>query len=326
MTFSESIKQKFKNIIFKNAGYKLLSFLIAVVLWLYITEEKNYEVSVNIPIIYTGISDNLILTGGVPDATSVKMLGNRTAIYSFLNRKPAFTVDLAGTEPGSILFRLNPEELHPPPFLKITKVNPYELNLLVEKVVSKVVKITPLVIGIPAKGYRVSHTIVNPHSVSVWGAESNINRLQELLTTPVDISGKSQEFEEEVGVDSGKFNIKRIEPEKEIVRVAIVERFVEKIFDDVPVNSNLGARVNISPENVSVRLVGPETIIEKLEKKDIRAYIKLKEASLSKDKANKDSVFRKKVNIEVLQDEEGAEKMKITIIDVKPSYVRVIEK
>lgn len=74
------------------------------------------------------------------------------------------------------------------------RVEPRELELLIESLMVKTLEVFPSVIGFPGKGYELIQNYITPSSVEVYGSKSKIENLNEIFTEEIDVSSKTEDF------------------------------------------------------------------------------------------------------------------------------------
>ena len=66
------------NPFFKNFGKKTIAVVIAILLWIVANLQFDIEKTFNIPVKYTNLNPDLIITNNPPDEISYKIKGPRT--------------------------------------------------------------------------------------------------------------------------------------------------------------------------------------------------------------------------------------------------------
>jgi len=74
--------------------------------------------------------------------------------------------------------------------------------------VTRNISVTPYIIGDLAPGFEIRKIVVDPSSVSVSGAKTEIARLSILRTDPVDISGLNSTISQNVRLDANGKNVR----------------------------------------------------------------------------------------------------------------------
>jgi YbbR domain-containing protein len=165
-----------------NLTLKIISVIIAIILWLYAVSELNPEVTKNISDIPVTVMNEDALNGlqltlaeKPADSITIRIRGlvndirkvNTANLKAVLDLK---TVDWTGTRQ----VELNIEGLLPRE-VKLDKIP--EISLTVDKVISKTVPVTVDRTGSGAKGYFVHPESVEPQTIGIYGAQSLVDSI-----------------------------------------------------------------------------------------------------------------------------------------------------
>ncbi len=116
------------------------------------------------------------------------------------------------------MIRLTPDQVPLPSGLQVEEVQPSRVEVLLDRVVIKWIKVVPQFQGQPEKGYVLDRVRVSPPSVRVKGARSVLARLQALSTYPIDLSHRKESFEVRVPLEIPE-GVMHISPDKVQVQV-----------------------------------------------------------------------------------------------------------
>ena len=128
-----------------NFGIKILSLLTAFLLWFHVITEKGYEKTIQIPISYVNLPENLLLTKQPPKLAKVKVRGKGKELLRF-GQNIKVELDLGETELGWRRIDLKKEDVVVPCESKIEVVSeliPRSFIMRVEREVKKKVKVVP---------------------------------------------------------------------------------------------------------------------------------------------------------------------------------------
>ena len=179
----------------KNLGTLILSFLLALVVWVSAVTaanpNKENEYPRPVPIEIIGQDSDLLLMGDIP--TSVKITLNApnsvwTQLISDEHTIRAW-VDLSGlgagrhTVPVQVQVSLRP--------VRVVSVDPKEIGLTLEPLVTRVLTINLQVKGEPPQGYKADAPTMNPGQVSISGPDSLVSKVKEVKTT-LNIAGATE--------------------------------------------------------------------------------------------------------------------------------------
>jgi len=178
----------------RNLSTLLLSFVLAVTVWAaaVVTSDPNEDRATQpVPLEITGLAPDLLLTNRVPTQAVLTIKAPRS-IWDELNNDPSSVrawIDLSGLAAGEHEVTVR-TEVNLSPF-RLLKVEPGEVQVVLDKLTSEVFPVEILVSGEPPLGYRKGQPQITPAEVTVSGPESAVKRVSK-VTASLDISGASQ--------------------------------------------------------------------------------------------------------------------------------------
>ena len=140
----------------------------------------------------------------------------------------------------------------------------------------KTVPVRPVVTGAPASGYQVVGVTVEPETVKIVGPAESLEKVTEVTTRPVDITGvdKTAVYPSQLELRG----INGVEPAQVSVIVRVAQTTLERDFGPLAVqleNADNGFTASVQPKEISVRITGPTDRVEKLTPQDISARVNL---------------------------------------------------
>jgi YbbR domain-containing protein len=184
-----------------NLALKILALVLAIALWFYVVGEERSEMGIFVPLELVNIPPDLAVTNNFPHALDLRVSGPRSLLRTLSTLNLSKALDLSKGRPGVISFQITPEGIALPRDLKVTRIHPSEVRLMLERVILKEVEILPRTQGEPTPGYHlVQVTIQNP-KVELSGPESVMKKIFRIYTRPIDISGLSQNTKVKVVLD-----------------------------------------------------------------------------------------------------------------------------
>jgi YbbR domain-containing protein len=185
--------------LFRNAGYKLLALLAAILLWGVTHGESSVEKGFDIQVVPVGVPANLVITDPSSDTINVRVRGNPFEVRGLTASDLEYTVDLSGAHPGKMSYDVDPAvNLRLPRGTQVVSRSPSTIEFVLERKATKSVRVRADIDGQPADGYKVADVSVDPPRVRITGARSEILRLGEVLTETVDISGATAPVQRKV--------------------------------------------------------------------------------------------------------------------------------
>lgn len=237
-----------------NFGTKLVSIVIALMLWVIVLGSRSVEATKEVPLEIITSAD-VIPSNEIPDRIAFRLSGPKAFLRAILDRREEpIRVNLSGAKPGLVTYRFFSDNIRVPIGVKVLSINPTAILIKLEYLKRRDVPVKPILRGSPPEGYRISNTIVRPEFVRIKGAESRVDAVSEVPTVPIDVSSLQQSIERDVALDLNRTNIQLESP-------------IPKIQIDVdPVSANFKIK------NVDVRVISTYKI--KLEEKSVTVLVR----------------------------------------------------
>ena len=241
----------------KDLAPKVICLLLSAILCLYISKENISQISIKLPITFEGLEENYVVSGISTKIVTAKIRGDKDEIKGIGSRNIKLVVDLSTIEPGD--YKTYPIECH-----KIDLIGNYQVTLepenvemLIEKKVTKKVPVIPGFAGTAKDGFMLGHTRVIPEYIKIDGPSSLINNIGVIRTEKITIDGRSETFVRDTGIikeneDTVNYNISRVN-----VTVPIIT-FSETEIIEVPIlirNKKSGYNYKLSTDKVKVHTI-----------------------------------------------------------------------
>lgn len=208
-----------------NMGLKILSLVLAVILWLWVIGEQKSELIYTAPLEVKNLSSDLVMLNDImTESVQVVLRGSRTDLLSLSPKQVKLTLDLKNAREGERYYYLRPQDIETPRGIEVVSITPTRARVALEAVAEKELEVVPQVKGKPAKGYQVIRITSDPETVRVSGPRSIVNSLRRIDTLPVNINGAKDKVSQEVDFDPGDRNIKFKDYKQAVVSVIIVKK------------------------------------------------------------------------------------------------------
>jgi YbbR domain-containing protein len=160
--------------------------------------------------------------------------------------------------------------------LQVTEIAPRDLDVLLDSVGKKDVKIVPLVRVEAESGYVLRGISIVPSVAHVIGAEKSLAAVESVTTLPTVISSVNGPFFRTVPLDTTPLGVLRVAP-KEVRVAGEVAAIIERSLPAVPIATAASgfAGFLLSPERVAVSVRGPEWKVNSLTKDSVRVVAHL---------------------------------------------------
>ena len=117
-----------------NAGWKLLSVALAVLLWIAVEGEPELVTVQSVPVFYRNVEPTLALVAGPPVTVRLELRGPSDVLSRDNLSNIALLVDLAGvTEPGEKLFPVTRGTMTLPAGVTFVRSDPADLKLHLDR-------------------------------------------------------------------------------------------------------------------------------------------------------------------------------------------------
>ena len=274
--------------------HKIKFFVIFIFLFFVNCTTEPVETDLLVPVDFSNIPNNMILTDFHTDKIEVKI---RTApklmelinkenirypvdLYTDLEFDPAGASD--SIEPGAYLIPVELKQIPMNPAIRIVSVKPSYLSVQLEKKIEKVFKVTISCQGLPAKGYIALEPVISPVSVKLTGAASFINSIKELKTKTIDLSNAKKTFQKKIPLDLDNPLLISSFDHIISVKIPIVQELVSKTVENIPIqifNYNAPSKsVIIEPSDITIKVKGPfATLSNKKIMDQIYSFIDIKD-------------------------------------------------
>lgn len=279
-----------KHIFTDNLLQKLVAFVVAILLYLLTTGEKNIVTSLKMGLELV-TPEGLISSSAPPSDVLISVQGPRSRINAVLNRTEVLTVQLKGAKPGISFVKINPQMLNLPPGVEVVSIEPSVFETKLEAVVKKEFPVKLLFEGDVAQGYRLIRYELRPPTIEIRGSAANLSKLTEVSTVPMPLDGLQETIEQEVklALPVGDVTYDKSNQVKAYVEIEPIYR--GKVFTAVPVSILSRYKAISFPKTVSVKVRGPEILMKAFNQDQIKVEI---------DLSNKDpGIYLKEVQVKV---------------------------
>ena len=261
----------------KDWVLKLLSLGFALLLWFFVVGEQKAEVNVSIPLELVNIPADLVIANDIPSNIDVRVYGPRSMIRAMATKGVFRVIDLKDATPGKTTVHLSPDSLSLPGAVRTLRIQPSNVEIVLEPLVLSDFPVRPVLKGTVAKYHKVLDTDVYPSRVVISGPESVIKAMKDVRTFPVELDGASDNITREVGLDLQGLHVSLEEKGTYKVAVYIVPAQGTRRITHIPVQIETSkSDVLWWPRIVSVTLRGPILDLREIKVTDIYVGISVK--------------------------------------------------
>lgn len=242
----------------RHTGLKVMSVVLAALLWLAVAGEQIVERALRIPLEFTNMPAGLETVGEPPDVVDVRVRGSSGRLSRTAAGEVVAVVDLQGVRPGQRLFHVSASDIRAPFGVEVVQVAPATLYMSFEPSATKAVQVVPEIEGDPAPGYEVAGRKAEPATVEVVGPQSRVVAMTTAITELVSVAGASAPVVELVSVGVADPSVRLKGNEQVRVTVDIRPAQLQWAVQAVPVRVvNAERSAVVTPAMVTVHLRGP---------------------------------------------------------------------
>ncbi len=197
-----------KHPISKNLGLKITAVLLSILLWVFATSRGLSEIVLDVPLEFKNIPPRLELMYYDVKAVSLNIKGQERLIRTIRPTDIRVWIDLTKAKKGEGIYAINKNNISLPLTVTVKNITPSSVKVSLEESVSRTVKVRPIVVGIPEKGYYIKSISVVPQTVDLEGASSKIKKVDKVKTEPLDVTGRSETLTKDLKLDVSGMNIR----------------------------------------------------------------------------------------------------------------------
>jgi YbbR domain-containing protein len=261
---------------FSHLGLKLLSLVMALLLWMVVSGEETVERGLRVPLELQQVPAGLELTGDVPTTVDLRVRGPSGTLSRLAAGDIVAVLDLRGATEGRRLFPLTMEQVRVPFGVEVVQVSPPSVAMGFERSATRQVPVVPSVDGHPAPGYIVGPRTADPARVDVIGPESAVKNVTEVLTEPVSVAGARDRVTQTVALGVLDPSLRLKNTRSAAVTVQIMPAPLERVFRNRPIHlrglaSTLEGQATQTVTDVGVR--ASREALTRLEADHVVAYV-----------------------------------------------------
>jgi YbbR domain-containing protein len=197
-----------RKLLFENLGFKIVSVLLAIMLWFFVTSRGESEMSIDVPLEYKNIPAGLEIVNHSMKTVTLNIKGQERFMKTIKPSDIRVPLDLSKAKKGEGVYYIDRNDLRLPRSISIMNINPSSIRITTEETMTKTVRVLPLITGEPAIGYYKKAVEVSPQSVVIEGVRSEILKTGSVKTEPLDISGYSETTTQNLKLDLWGRNIR----------------------------------------------------------------------------------------------------------------------
>jgi len=176
----------FRRAFVDHLGYKVISLLLAVGLWLAVARSPIAEVEMKVPIEFHNLPENLEIDSANFTEAQIRVRGPERVIHRLQPGDVRAEIDLAMVRVGERTFDLTSHNVSLPQDLQVVQIIPGQFRLSFDMRATRTVEVHPRVTPTVVEGRQVA---VNPSTIIITGPRRRVEAVREAMTDVVDASG-----------------------------------------------------------------------------------------------------------------------------------------
>ena len=176
------------DLITRNFFWKLLSVMIAVLLWMILVAEQEMTTSLSATVQYRNMPRGLELSSELIDAIHLEVRGPANQLGPAMLANTALQLDLSTLSAGERTISVGQNNVNLPRGVELLRAVPGQIRIRLEPMMIREVPVQVRFAGPPPPGFRLEDPEVSPPRLRIAGPASKVNQVEVVQTDPVDLS------------------------------------------------------------------------------------------------------------------------------------------
>ena len=272
-------------LLWRSLGIRLGAFFLAVFLCLFVVSENEYTLTVEMPIEARNLPAKHALKEEVPEFAKVNLKGTgrglfKTIVLKTFIRDFKLILDLERISEEYVFilneyFERYPQKVVIPSNFEVSYVEvvyPSSINISLDEYKEKNINVISDIFINPAPGYTlVGKPIIKPEKIKIAGSRDIVQVVNSVKTKSDSLLSQIKDVSMMVELSSIRGQLIEYTP-RTVSFEQKIQSISERIISEIPVkiiNSNDDFRSFVSPQTVSLTVIGGTEFIASLEANDI---------------------------------------------------------
>lgn len=276
------------NMISENLGVKAISLLLALIFFFWVRADQESTVTANVPLRLVLPSGTMIMGGNAPESVRVTVRGRDSDLSRFnRNQLEPIVLEL------NVLDHERPVKIpsgliQTPSGVRVTSIVPAEVMVQIDNEASKLITIQPRIIGTPKAPFHLGNVSVDPKKIRLTGPKTLLASLEEVATEPIDVSGQSTTMKRRVRLRIDDPLLTYDPSSKITLNIPIDAQFGTRTIEALQViEVNSKNRMIVEPDEVQLELLGPTSLLDKVNPDAIHVVVDLAGIKLAEGETKK---------------------------------------
>lgn len=244
-------------------------------------EERQMSILVDVAALLPSDSSSRMLVSEIPRQVRVTLRGSRSVLNAARrDGLAAIQMDLREADDADEhFFYFNQDEFEVPAGTSIVQIAPAAVPLTWVERIQREVRVEPNLKGEVREGTVLVSAAVRPARIRVRGAAAEVQRLERVLTGPIDLGtlpvGRNNT---RVQLNPPPEHVQYLDEAMVVVTLTTEPQMSRSVFRDRAVQVEGVSNVITRPPRVHVILSGPSAQVERVEEDQLIPYVTLSEA------------------------------------------------
>jgi len=260
--------------IVKDWWLKLIALVAAVVLWLFARLEQEYTRELKLGLDMSLLPTEYVVVEQNVDSVSVEIRGKGRYLVQLGKFEPRIVLPLVSMREGRERLRIGPENVNLPEQIEVRSLDPYQIELVIERRAKRKVAVIVRSDGIPAEGFAISD-IDYDKTVDLYGTKEVVSTFSHLFSEPLNVDGVSESFSTKLAIQVPDTAGLATEPSSILVKVR-VEPETTVVLSNVPVSLKgvpLQGQAYLLNKEAKLTLRGPVSLLRGFSKDEVEVTI-----------------------------------------------------
>ncbi|MHB1680552.1 MAG: CdaR family protein [bacterium] len=176
-----------KNIAKGNSWLKIISLFIAIFIWIYVIGGKKYDINLHAGLKIYALPKGLAISNTLPKKIIVELRGSKVSFMK-LNKKIYFRINGSSLLSKKNTLILSQSYLNVPSGIRIVRIYPKIIPVIISRVIIKYIKVLPLFKGKLKTGYYLNNISFFPQYIKVKGPKDIVDNLSVITTKKININ------------------------------------------------------------------------------------------------------------------------------------------
>ncbi|MCO5141675.1 MAG: CdaR family protein [Oligoflexia bacterium] len=264
------------NILFHNLGWKILSFVVAFVIWFIVMSSNAIEMTkeVNLEL---ALPNELVVSNEIPKIVSFRLSGSKFFLRTVANSLDNLKIDLTNAKAGPTYYRIEKDSLHLPIGVKVLSISPSTINPVLSPVDRRSVPVDVITRNSVPNGYRVVKIQATPKNVRIKGPKNVVEKISVIKSQAIDLTDIPASLKWDIPLATGHPNIVFDEETEPKISIEVEPTGSNFRVAGVPLQINSSRSFTVNPDKVALYVNCPPNLIRTLTPDKVKAYVDMPE-------------------------------------------------